>query len=333
MIIIKKTSDIDVTQIKIKVPYEFNNKKIFNVYYNEDDPLLIETPDCYLPYNYNLYDNRYFQMDLVILNNDAEFTACLDHIISYIHSKIANKYDVSKTCELYHGKNKIKLKNNNFDTIRVFNNNRELIDIKNLSKDDRVKCIIQLDKVFINNKMKSDSINFKIFQIKKIDKSIDVFKCPSLFDLSSSIDLSKYDKMLSIGIPLEAVKHKMKLDGINSSDITNYKNNKPPPPPFGLPPPPPPPFGLPPPPPPFGLPPPPFGLTVAHTKPSACIATNKPPTIDELLKAKGSLKNGIIKLDIKPNKPKSPFEPPSLSDILSARNNLKKTMIFTYVPW
>ena len=156
MIIINTKSDLNISDVKIKKPYDFNQKKqIFNIYHKDDDPLLIQTPDCFLPFNYNLYDNRYFQMDLVLLKNNEEFVSLLHSIFEYLLNKIESKYEIKCKKEYItkqqNGSYKLRLINNNHDTIRLFNHKKQLIDLRNLCKEDRVCCIFQIDKVILSD--------------------------------------------------------------------------------------------------------------------------------------------------------------------------------------
>jgi hypothetical protein len=176
MIVIKDKQDIDINKINVKKPYVIENKSYFNIFY-EDNLIFIQTPLCFLPFNYNLYDNRYFQLDLNIIEDDIKFIELLNSILQFIYNKVKKKYNNIK--KLDNGSYRIRLKNNNHDTIHAFDINKQLIDLRNISKGDRVKCIFQIEKVILINN--DASINLKIIQIQKIDKSIDIFKTPILF--------------------------------------------------------------------------------------------------------------------------------------------------------
>jgi hypothetical protein len=266
MIVISNKTNLVIDDIRIKKPYIISTKKIFNIFYKNEDLLLIQTPECYLPFNYHLYDNRYLQLELVLLNSLDEFKILLDLITSYLYNKISKYYAINPIKPILQD-SRIRLSNNNYDTIRVFNNKKTLIDIRNLSKEDRVKCIFQIEKIVIDKN--ETSIKIKIFQIKKLDTSVDVINLPSLFQ----------------------------------------EHSKPPPPP-GPPPPPPPPFII----------KKQLIIPVASQPKVIKSKLQKPPTLQEILLAKTSLKKPIVENRIVQYRPL--FGKPTVEEILAGITKL-----------
>jgi hypothetical protein len=295
------------TQIRIKKRCMVSEDiSIFPIVFN-NDPLLIQTPCATLAYQYMLFDNKYFQMDLSI--NDTLFINMIQKLVSFLLENKALQQFIST---LFLKNNiqllspsliKLRLQNDNVDSIQVFNASRERILLNNISKFDQIYAIFQVDKFVI---CKTNMyFTFKVVQIKKLWLSSGDLannKCMII-----EFDDTKYKKMLSIGISIDAVEHKMKMDNIPSSHILDFMKQPgqqsrkmliPPPPP-------PPPPKLPPPPPPPMLPP------------------------SNLMKMAflGDIKNQNFKLKkivVSEYEKNENFKPPSLKDILSAKDRLKK---------
>lgn len=299
--IILENKNIDLSKIKIKKPYFVDNNNIFNIYY-DDGPLLIQSPVCYLPKPYKIIDGKSLEMDIIF--NDTKFLLLLDNINNFIYDTI-NKHFESENIKMYKitqdGEFIINIKNYNYDTIKVFNVDKLVISIQNLSKYDRIKSIFQIEKC-IGNK-KESWFYFKIFQILKLDHGDDMMKINNEFlFVQEFVNYEKYHKMKQLGLPYIAIQNQMKSDGLSEIEIENFSfqiNEKKPPPP----PPKPPPkkqyhekSPTPPPPPPPKL----------HIDKNQQISKNIQQK-DE----KPSLKNG----------------PPSLSEILNAKSKLKKLIL------
>lgn len=334
--IIYSKNNIIKNNIKILLPYRIDKKIAFNIFYKDRNPLLIQTPLCSIPYKYMIYDDKYFQMNLFI--DSKEFTELIEFITTYIINKISKKFSklifnkklikpfIKVNNDINNDNNDIILKliNYNVDSILLFDNSKNIIDIRNIEKNDQVKAIIQVERFIID----TDSYSFTIKIIQLLKKcEIDLFSQKKYLFIEednekknkekeeeNEIKYLKFSKMFKIGVPIIAIKQKMTLEGFTEDDfnIFSYKiniNSKisivhkiplPPPLPPLLPPP---------------LPPPlPFSSLI---KPLAFLndIKNKQFTLKKTEKVKDKIlllvdKNKLV---------------PSLEDIINAKSHLKST--------
>ena len=203
--------------IKIKKPYNVYNKEIYNIFYKNHQHLLIQTPPVSLPYSYSVYNDKCFIMDVII--DDEKFLNMLRRTIYHISSRIGILTDFQKD------KNIIRLRNDNIASLKIFNANKELIDIRNLSRYDRIRAIFQIDKIIHDSDKNHTIFYLKVVQIRK--------------EWQQGHDVIAEGKCLIASDPSQV----RPLSQTSPRPIS-----RPPPPPPRLPPPPPP--RLPPPPPP-----------------------------------------------------------------------------------
>ena len=174
-------------KIKIKKPIYFNNKIILNLYYEKNEYILFQTPIMYLPYDY-IYDNNIIQyIDLCeynILEYDKKyntknidkflkflnkiFKKLLLKIDNYDNSLLKNKDYLSSIInndKIKSDKSKIlRIKNNYLNNIKVYDNNNNLININQIIKESKIKCILAIKNIWIyNNKY---GINIQLLQIQ-----------------------------------------------------------------------------------------------------------------------------------------------------------------------
>ena len=167
MNIICESKEINYTRLKVKKPYQVYLSSIFNITYN-DGPLLIQTPWASLPYSYSIYDNKYFSMDILI--DDESFLVMYRRLIKFIYSVL--KMDGCFGLD----ENKLRLKNENVQSIAVFNNLMQKINLMNVTRFDVVKVIFQIDK-FISkpsNTPKQSELSLKVIQIMKKWQNFDL---------------------------------------------------------------------------------------------------------------------------------------------------------------
>lgn len=309
MYILSTQDTVNFKSIRIKKPYYVHGKLVYNIFY-ENDPLLCQTPISSIAYNYMVFDNKYFQIDIEI--SQKEFIDKITSIMQNICQRLKIKDKIIKDGIRLIPKTDthlLRLRNENVDSIKVFNNDKQNIDIKNLSRLDRIIAIFQFDKVIVDDQQVTFHLN--AIQFKKLWLNCDTVSNECMVVAE---DFSKYDKMLSYGIPLEAVKQKMLLESISLIDIDKFIQRKAKPcisPPQPPPPPPPP--------------------TFSNNK----ISNNKP-----MLAFIGDIKAGNFKLKscvvneeekkktiinkILRNVDQNKYSPPSLEAIIAAKNNLRK---------
>lgn len=305
----------NINNITISKPYSVNdNTHVFNIKYLKN-VFLIQTPVSIIPYSYSLYDNNTFKID--IITDTSTLHNMLDHISSFITDKI-NRYNT----KYFYNKNiknisskiddkryKISLMNKDANNVYAFNSKQEPVNLTTLHTFDKIICLFELKRLVLKNDKGFWQTN--LLQIKKCSTTIlpSFEKC--LIVETSSNRYASYLKMFQMKIPLEAIRHKMLIDGLTENDFDIWSktlNNQPPRPP-----------PLPPPPPP---PPPPL-LQLNKT-----ISTKSGP---EFLKdiSSGNFqlkKTNNVKQKILATVSKE-YEPPSLNDIRSALSKLKKVNV------
>lgn len=254
MHVITKREDFCEDKLRVIVPYNINGKSYFDIFYDGKHPLLIQTPLCTLSYKFSIYDDKYFKVDLALEDNEkvrSEFTEMINYIQDLVLSKVRKKYNYlfdGKECVYGITSGKCKLVNTNVDTVKAFNIDNKCIDIRNVQPKDQVRALFQIDKLVVSEQ--SYSFTFRVMQLKKYSK-VDLFNVGCLFqDIGGGNScvqggddekFDKFRKMMKMGVPLQAVQHKMKMEGFTESEIAQFGMVKRPPPP---PPPPPPLFSF-----------------------------------------------------------------------------------------
>jgi hypothetical protein len=318
--VVSSQHDIQVSKVRILMPYTVDDKTVFSIFYGERNPLLVQTPLCTVPYKFALYDDNYFHIDLQY--NGSELNSLLDRIQTTILSKIRKRFHhileglplVSPITSIKEDVNKIRLRNYNVAAIVVFDTNRKRIDIRNIEKNDAIRAIFQVDKLIVD--AKSIQLGLKLVQLRKNQTALDPFNYQEYLFADEEAKDSKYRKMLKMGVPLLAVKQKMLLEGFSEQEVSLFEhennatrmkpNTQAPPPP---PPPPPPP----------------------------CLSTKNNPLQTQPLAFLADIKNGRFSLKQTIVEPKTidPKEKvlrfvdktkkvPSLDEILQAKARLKK---------
>ena len=209
--IVTSINEFEAMKVKLSVPFKYDGKTIVNIVVDKCEPLYIQTPVCTVPYRCKFYDDGYFQIDLV--HQDEGFRELMDDIINKITKKSKTNCKASMSFE-----QAFKLRNIDVNAIQVFDLNKNKINIKNISKHDTVKAIFQIEHMIIQEE--SISFGFKVIQIMKCNPSIDHYKeTMCLFDQGETILLQRFQKMMSIGVPIQAIRQKMMMEGIDKDQI------------------------------------------------------------------------------------------------------------------
>jgi hypothetical protein len=180
-------------------------------------------------------------MDIVF--RGGLFVKKINSIIESVEQKLKRKYN-----NLFNDKhkfhvvfeNKIRLKNHDTSSICVFNENNLQIALDNISRDDKISVILQIDKIIVYDKFYIAYL--KLVQIKKM--SCGITQClfaksipppplppplpPPMPFIKCDDELpEKYKKMLAMGVPLQAVKHKMAMDGVQPEHAVHAEHAEP----------------------------------------------------------------------------------------------------------
>ena len=164
------------SRIKIKKPIKFNNKIILNLYDGYQDCLLFQSPIMYLPYDYIHNDNAIKCIDLCEYN-DNKFLSFIIILFKKILTKIENFNNT-----LFMNKNffsnivsnkknedlkMLRLREVYFSKINVYDNNNNLININKIVKETKIKCILMIKNVWINDN--NYGFNIELLQIQNKD--------------------------------------------------------------------------------------------------------------------------------------------------------------------
>ena len=196
-----------------------------------ENPLLLQLNQAVVDKNPSVYDNGYVHVDLCLTEHDHEMIQLIEEEVL---RKLSCKYqeqckNASKTSSI------LRTRNYSYHSIHSYDDHGNEIQVnEHVTARDRVSVIVQLDK-FVSTPFGS-YFQYTIAQLKKHS----VCKLPkqAIKDTVSAVDLTKYQQMLKVGIPMDAIRHKMKLDGIPDEMCLQLKIT---PPTSTIPPPPPPP--------------------------------------------------------------------------------------------
>ena len=164
------------SRIKVKKPIKFNNKIILNIYDNIQENLFFQSPVMYLPYDY-IYDENIIRCMDVCEYNDDKFI----NFITTLYKKIINKINVFNSALFQNKKfysnivlnkrdNNIKMfrfKQIYINKINVYDFRNNLINIKQIVKENKVKCIFMIKNIWINEDRYG--FNLELLQIQNKD--------------------------------------------------------------------------------------------------------------------------------------------------------------------
>lgn len=240
---------IDPKNINIKKKLKYSEHcTLIPIKYNNDD-LIIQTPKMYIPfgekYVYNNKNKKYVDISFLNIENDNNIKIFYDNL-NIIFDKINNfyKYDVDDIIKKYNKNDLLRLKITK--NILIYNQKRENID--KIINNTYGSFIIHLYGLWLMN----DTLYFhwELLQCK-LDIPIYLSEYSFIDDVKPIFNKgkgkgkgkcvppppppppemeSKYDKMIKMGIPKDAVLQKMRLEEtprvINPLDLQNVKLKK-----------------------------------------------------------------------------------------------------------
>jgi hypothetical protein len=117
---------------------------------------------------------------------------------------------------------RIRLRNTSIKNIMTFDRNSMSIPISTIQSLDRVICLYQIQRVVVQKDMYMFSTCLS--QVKRLNVSLKqldtcIIKTSDNIDKYGDIDLTKYNKMKQLGIPIEAIEHKMIMEGLKRDCI------------------------------------------------------------------------------------------------------------------
>jgi len=216
------TKDFHITKLKVGKPYYVKDDAVvFDVKY-AGGMLLIQTPVAVLPYSYSLYDNNAFKLTVVCEGTDLYSmvqTIC-DRVLQKVtkHDESLLKDKEVKTLagikKVEKDQTQISLGAKDIGTVGFFDTMRREIGLDSIHTFDRVICLFEVRRLIV----KGDSIFWQtnLLQVKQCSF---VFKplCQAreCVIVDEALQYEAYDKMQKMGIHMDAIKHKMKMDGLD----------------------------------------------------------------------------------------------------------------------
>ena len=199
--------------------------------------LIIQTPIIFIPFGLSMYNNKtYLDISFININNDKEMTtfkSTIDKINACVKSKIHKKNkklkftnSIKKSSNLYPDRFRLCIK----DDILVFNENKKLIQFDYIQPKMYVKVLIHPECIWCNEE--TFGITWNVVQLKLYNKLI--LNTYSFIDDEPSNQENKYKndpkyekyfKMLKMGVPIDAIKHKMICDNLDPNIIDSNSSN------------------------------------------------------------------------------------------------------------
>jgi len=210
--------------------------------YNNND-LIIQTPKMYIPFGekfvYNNDKKKYIDISFQNINNDDNIKIFYDNLL-LIHDKIYdfyNRYNLDDIIKKYNKNELLRLKMSK--DILIYDQNKNNTD--KIINNTYGSFIIHLQGLWLmNNNL---YFHWELLQCK-LDMPIYLSEYSFIDDIKPNINKgkgksksnalpppppppinSKYDKMIKMGIPKEAVLQKMRLEDapkrINANDLQN----------------------------------------------------------------------------------------------------------------
>jgi hypothetical protein len=243
-------NDNFLNNIRIKTPETRNGHTIIPIkilWENKKHvPLFFKTPKIYMPFKPTIANNLggYIRLSFDNLNIDPNlnhFYNFLNNFENYLENMLIQSNLIKTKKKMFkkmikHSDSYPDYINLNFNSnyLKVYDNNLEEIKINNIDGNLYAYYVIELIGFYHNQKTKLnrliwDIIQFKIDKSRKIideclflDESniitpvIEVDKPKIIQLLKNDETVCKFFKMVSMGIPIMAVKHKMTLSGIDT---------------------------------------------------------------------------------------------------------------------
>ena len=242
---------INFKDINIKKFLKYSdNYTLIPIKYNNND-LLIQTPKMYIPFGEKtLYDKKYLDLSFQNIMNDKNI-GLFYHNLETIHGKVLklfHEYNVDDLIKTYNNTNLLRLKITR--DILNYDNNQNIID--KIINNTYGYFIIHLKGLWLNNEgniyyyweLLQSKIDVPLYlsEYSFIDdlpkgykgkgngykgKGKSIPPPPPPPQLIQPKPLTKYDKMIKMGVPTNAVENKKKIDSkIRAEDLQSITLKK-----------------------------------------------------------------------------------------------------------
>ena len=205
------------------------------------DDLIIQTPILYLPFGiYKCGNKSYLNASFLNVTVDKEM-AHYKQIIQKLNNKVISHISkinkdkklefvdsIKKSTELYPDRMRFNLQ----EDILIFSDKKKLLEFDYLKAKSYTKFLVSPMNIWLNES--KYGITWQILQIKLYPQTI--LNTYSFIDddepknenninkYKSHPQYQKYFKMISCGVPKDAVKHKMIVDNLDPSVLDNNQN-------------------------------------------------------------------------------------------------------------
>jgi len=232
-IILHKTFNFNPNKLFLSIGHPVLKKILYFTKYNKE-PLIIQSPLLYIPFNIQdtkNHKNIHFSFHNISYSKQTKHF--YDTIVN-IHNSILSKIKtLNKT--VYGIKETIgfpPILRINIDNTSIWNQNKQKISIEKLKKNTFGTFILHLEGIYTNSKNVGFIWVAKQIRLKEeivfneyafVDDNITptILNMPVPPPLSLSND--KYSKMLKMGVSKEAVEQKKVLDGIKKPSIQDLQ--------------------------------------------------------------------------------------------------------------
>ena len=238
---------IQSKRLKVTVPEIHHNKTYFFVMVKHADgdesPLLVHISHAIVDKNPCVFDSGYMYMDISLSERDKETIQCVEHgVLEKISKSKQWRNIIHEVVSPLSSSSVLRTRNFKTDNIEVYADGAEDLDIvRDIAARDRISFVLHVDRLVVTPH--GGYFHYSIIQLKK--HSFSKLSRSVLREDDGGEQQNRYQQMLKVGIPIEAVRHKMRLDGCDDFTIDQLKiellhsqNIMPPPPPPPLPPPP-----------------------------------------------------------------------------------------------
>ena len=305
--------EVDVTNIIIQKPIKYGKHIVkFPIKYRNKSKkknLIIQSPKMYLPFQVMNFTN-YLVIDYSFCNIDFDpkqniFLILLNEINVKIRKLIKNGYfsfyfknnkmiSSIKSKFMYPNILRTKIYNKNHKNLEIYDQNKKRVTFEEIKSSLYCKSLLYLSDIWISLKKKSYGLTWNTLQMR-IDLPLYLRGYSFLEEkkdenhyIKNHKIYKKYFKMLNLGIPSNAIKQKMMMNGDNPNILNCHPetiSSK---------------------------------VLLGNDKKKVLLSN----TILKSVKLKQTIKNDKVKKKKKDNRV------PSLEDILNTKSNLNKTGVF-----
>lgn len=224
--------DLSKYQLILCNPLKYSESFTFipiRIYNNGLHKCIFQTPLLFTPFGIHKTQNNKNIIDLSFQNKKNDKSLCiflnkLKSIYKTIHKKLHKKYEINSFIKETEFEECIRFKV--CSSMLIYDEYKNILN--DINKFTYGNYIIHLDGLWLNN----DSIWFQWYLLQAKIKIPLYLKEYSFIDEKVETETNKYDKMIKMGVPLQAVERQKLLDGFSHPNPSRPNPPRPPPLPF-----------------------------------------------------------------------------------------------------